>query len=142
MRGAVATQMPLTEDAAATGTSMKETRPSITCNSRAQGFEEQRSSPRVLYGYRQSIAPITDADMPAFDELTEVTCKDLSGGGMSFYADDPPRYKRLLVALGPPGKPDYFLAQVVRISRELNDGRERCLVGCRFVQRIGRQDER
>jgi hypothetical protein len=94
-----------------------------------------------MYGYRQSIAPITNGDMPTLDELTEVTCKDLSGGGISFYADNLPGHKQLLVALGPPEKADLFLARVVRVSREFNEGRHKYLIACQFVQRVGRQDE-
>ncbi len=112
--------------------------PSTTCDSWIQNSEEQRSSPRVLYGYRQSIAPIINGDMPALDELTEVACKDLSGGGMSFYADNLPGYKKLLVALGPPDKLEFFLAKVIRFSRELSDGREKYLVACQFIRRISR----
>jgi len=109
---------------------------SATTGTESSGVEDHRSSLRRQYGYRQSIAPITDHGIPVFDELSEVECKDISGGGMSFYADFQPTYKRVLVSLGPSSNPQYFLAKVIHIARERSRGGERYVVGCRFIKRV------
>jgi len=98
--------------------------------------EEQRSSPRQGYFYRQAIAPITEDGMPIFDEMSGVDCRDISGGGMSFYAESEPNYKRLLVSLGLSPNSHYFLAKVVRSSRDAEGEDERYIVGCEFIKRI------
>ena len=115
---------------------MKTERTSAKSGTMPAGNLDQRSSPRKEYGYRQSIAPITFYGMPSLDDLVEVKCKDISGGGMSFYAESPPTYKRVLVCLGPPSDYHYFLAEVVRISLEKKRGGGRYIVGCHFVKRI------
>jgi len=98
--------------------------------------DEQRTSPRRTYRYSQSIAPMYDRVLPSQDEFFQVTCEDISAGGISFYLAQTPEFKNLVVALGAPPKVTHFAADVVRTFEKELDGRKMHLVGCRFTGRI------
>jgi PAS domain S-box-containing protein len=98
--------------------------------------KEARRSSRVGFQYRQRIASMTGEGIPSEDEYFEVKCKDISCGGISFYLDDRPDFKLLMVGLGCPPRLAYISAKVVRVAEETVGGRTRWLVGCRFLGRI------
>lgn len=104
---------------------------------RAEG-QEMRSSPRRTYQYRQLIAPLIGDRLPARNRFFEVICQDISAGGIAFYLDIPPDFKRVVVGLGQPPQLSFFIAQIVRVSEKEVSGRRQFLVGCRFTGRIRR----
>lgn len=97
---------------------------------------EMRSSPRRFYQYRQLIAPLIGDRLPARNRFFEVICEDISAGGISFYLDTPPDFKRVVVGLGQPPRLSLFTAEIVRVAQNEIDGRRQFLVGCRFTGRI------
>ncbi|MDY0166830.1 MAG: PAS domain-containing protein [Thermoguttaceae bacterium] len=97
---------------------------------------EMRSSPRRTYQYRQLIAPLTGDRLPSRNHFFEVVCEDISAGGISFYLDTPPDFKRVVVGLGQPPQLSFFIAEIVRVLEKEIDGQEQFLVGCRFTGRI------
>ncbi len=101
----------------------------------AQGHE-MRSSPRRTYQYRQLIAPLIGDRLPARNRFFEVVCEDISAGGIAFYLDARPDFKRVVVGLGQPPRLTFFTAEIVRLSETDANGRPQFLVGCRFTGRI------
>lgn len=97
---------------------------------------EMRSSPRRTYQYRQLIAPLIGDRLPARNRFFEVVCEDISAGGVAFYLDARPDFKRVVVGLGQPPQLTFFTADIVRIAETEADGRRQFLVGCRFTGRI------
>jgi len=97
---------------------------------------EQRTSPRRSYHYRQLIAPIRDGKLPSPEDFFHVTCEDISAGGISFYQDQAPDFKDLVVALGAPPHVTYFSAHITRVAQKERDGRDMNFVGCRFTGRV------
>ncbi len=104
----------------------------------AQTGHEMRSSPRRTYQYRQLIAPLLGDRLPARNRFFEVVCEDISAGGISFYLDTPPDFKRVVVGLGQAPQLTFFTADIARVAEKEVDGRRQFLVGCRFTGRIRR----
>jgi PAS domain S-box-containing protein len=97
---------------------------------------EMRSSPRRVFQHQQWIGPMIGTRLPQRDDFFEVVCEDISAGGISFLMDQPPRFQRMIVALGKPPALTYFTASVARVVEKTIDGQKRHLVGCRFTGRI------
>ncbi len=99
---------------------------------------EMRSSPRRTYQYRQLIAPLIGDRLPPRNRFFEVVCEDISAGGIAFYLDTPPDFKRVVVGLGQAPQLTFFTANIARVTEKEVDGRRQFLVGCRFTGRIRR----
>ncbi|MDZ7619253.1 MAG: PAS domain S-box protein [Patescibacteria group bacterium] len=99
---------------------------------------EMRSSPRRTYQYRQLIAPLIGDQLPPRNRFFEVVCEDISAGGIAFYLDTPPDFKRVVVGLGQSPQLTFFTATIARVAEKEVDGRRQFLVGCRFTGRIRR----
>lgn len=97
---------------------------------------EMRGSPRRSYQYRQLIAPMLDDKLPSRKNFFEVVCQDISASGISFVLDNEPHFERVVVALGKPPRLTFFAAEVARVQPQELDGREKWIVGCRFVGRV------
>jgi hypothetical protein len=97
-----------------------------------------RSSPRRTYQYRQLIAPLIGDRLPARNRFFEAVCEDISAGGISFYLDTPPDFKRVVVGLGQAPQLTFFTATIARVAETEFEGRRQFLVGCRFTGRIRR----
>ena len=98
--------------------------------------KELRTSPRRTYRCRQLIAPMCDGVIPLRSKFFEVECGDISAGGISFYLENAPKFRDLVVGLGQPPSLTYFSAYVVRVMEKVVDGRQVHLVGCRFTGRL------
>jgi PAS domain S-box-containing protein len=97
---------------------------------------ELRTSPRLTYRYKQWIAPIYGRTMPSPSQLFQVTCENISAGGIAFYLENAPAFDHLVVGLGQPPDMTYFRARTVRVMERELDGRRHFLVGCRFTGRV------
>jgi GAF domain-containing protein len=105
-------------------------------NSTAPPPKDLRSSARRSYQYRQQIAPMYTAALPAKREFFEVECKDISAGGVSFYLEREPDFTALVVGLGRMPDLAYFTARVARVVQESLNGKVYYVVGCRFAGRV------
>ncbi len=97
---------------------------------------EKRSSPRRDFRYFQRIAPVVDGHIPDNDEFIKVVCLDISVGGFSFVADQPPDYDELVISLGSPPNDRKVIAKIVRVVKTTVDGQRSHQVGCQFVGRV------
>jgi len=97
---------------------------------------ERRTSPRKEYRYTQSIAPIYGGVIPSRNRFFSVKCCDISAGGVSFFLDEAPDFKDLVVALGQSPSLTHFTARVARVVEKSEGNRTRYLVGCRFTGRV------
>jgi len=100
-----------------------------------QGIE-QRSSPRQSYQYQQLIAPVYGGSIPSRKSFFEVTCEDISAGGIAFLLDQRPDFKDLVVALGQDSGVKYLSARVARVVEKQRDGKTTYMVGCQFSGRV------
>lgn len=104
--------------------------------SEATSGADQRSSPRRVYRYQQSIAPIYHGQLPTRRQFVDVECRDISAGGIAFVLDEVPDFRDLVVALGRSPQLTHFTATVARTCEIEDLGRKRYLVGCRFTGRV------
>jgi PAS domain S-box-containing protein len=95
-----------------------------------------RNSHRRAYPYLQKIAPMINGRMPTSEDFIEVSCNDISGNGVSFFLDQRPDFKDLVVALGCPPMVTFFVARVTRVATIEQDESRKYLVGCRFTRRV------
>jgi len=99
-------------------------------------MSDLRSSERHEYTHGQLIGPMIDGAPPMPSDFFEVVCKDISGGGISFYLDNPPDFDSLVVALGPPTSVAHFAARIAHVAQIEQDGTMRYQVGCQFTERV------
>lgn len=96
---------------------------------------ERRQKDRRPFRTVQLIAPFTGDQPPTAGEFEHVECHDLSPGGFSFYALNPPTYDFLVLALGR-APFTCLLARVVHHKPVEVVGVPQYLVGCRFMRRL------
>lgn len=99
----------------------------------AKANAEQRKFSRVGYKQVQRIAPLVDDRVPVMDDFAEVQCNDVSGGGLSFYADEAPHFKQCIVELTARDVVRYFVARVANVRKNTNRKYKPVIVGCRFA---------
>lgn len=75
--------------------------------------------------------------MPSLSQFRDVECQDLSAGGFSYVAVEPPECETLAVELGKAPVLIYVTARIVHISETLAGAETRFLIGCRFTGRLG-----
>jgi hypothetical protein len=98
---------------------------------------DRRQRARRSYPTVQSIAPYTDGNLPQRDQFRQVQCQDLSTNGIAFFADAPPAYDRLVVALASPFDVIYLTAAVAHCKEIAVEGQPPSyLIGCQFLGRI------
>jgi len=97
--------------------------------------EDRRRRNRRSYPYRQYIAPIIRNRLPAKTQFATVCCNDISAGGFSYLAGEPPASNRLLVGLGEPPDLTYVVAEVVHVTRVTRGEKQTYTVGCRYTGR-------
>lgn len=98
--------------------------------------QERRNRLRRSYPTVQMVAPYIEGRLPRREMFRQVTCYDLSTGGMAYYAKSPPATDRIVVALASENDTLYLTAAVCH-SRVVSDvGHGRFLVGCRFLGRV------
>jgi hypothetical protein len=99
---------------------------------------EMRASPRMVFPFKQLVAPLIGGQMPWPEDFIEVECRDISQSGISLFLKRPPGYKELVICLGPDDSQIQMLAQVVRVQELESDDRHGFAVGCQFLRRMGR----
>ena len=98
-------------------------------------IDDRRKGTRTPYDCLQLIATLDEGDSPDQSRFFHVECQDLSCTGFSYLSTDPPRTKRLVVALGKaPFR--FFVAEIMHQARVDTGFDSRYLVGCRFVDRL------
>ncbi|HOM16143.1 MAG TPA: PAS domain S-box protein [Thermoguttaceae bacterium] len=98
--------------------------------------DEHRQFVRRFYRYRQKIAPYSEGQFPRPEDFVAVQCKDISAGGIGFFMEKEPSFRRLVVVLGEGETASYFLAEVVRSIPVEHQGQNLFLIGCKFCGRI------
>jgi len=96
---------------------------------------ERRHRQRRTYQCRQAVAAIVDGRLPAHTDFCDVECHDISPGGFAYVSQRPPASDQVVVALGSPPQLTYMIAQIVHITRTMQDGKVRYLVGCSYTGR-------
>lgn len=102
---------------------------------------ERRSRPRRDFKFLQRIAPIVEGKLPGHREFHAVHCRDISSGGFSFVATEPPVHSTYVVVLGAAPVNIYLTAQVVHVTAVIRNDRPRYLVGCQYVGRANYPDQ-
>jgi len=130
----------------------------ILMRSDACSLQERRIRPRMEFDTEQRIAPWGDRP-PSESDFITVRCFDLNKGGIAFFLDEPPPFRKLVVELKCPQNRIYVLAEVAHhapvllypngdiVLQEAEDIFEeeelpdmgqpvpKILVGCRFLSR-------
>ena len=96
---------------------------------------DRRTSVRRTFRFQQRVAPYYGT-MPADSEYFVARFSDISAGGVSFILDAKPPYKAVVIELGTAPRISRIRCDVVRVVPIDDDGRQRCLIGCRFVERF------
>ena len=97
--------------------------------------DERRRGFRRSYRYHQMVAPIVNGKLPRQSEFIRVCCQDISGGGFSYLASEPPVSDAIIVALGSTPKLTYVAAQVAHVTRIERGGKKTYVVGCSYTGR-------
>ena len=98
---------------------------------------ERRQRARRSYPTVQSIAPYRNDTLPLKEHFRQVQCQDLSTNGIAFFAEVPPSYDRLVVALASAFDVIYLTAAVAHYKQVGPEGQPPCyLIGCRFLGRV------
>lgn len=97
---------------------------------------ERRGKERRGYRCVQRLAPLSGDNMPGLSQFCDVECHDLSAGGFSFVATEPPDCETLAVELGKAPVLIYVTARIVHISEIWSGAETRFLIGCRFTGRL------
>lgn len=137
----------------------------ILMRSESNPLRERRIRPRIEFKSSQRIAPWHDRP-PGEQDFFPVHCFDLNKGGIAFFLDDPPTFKKLLVELACPQKKIYIIAEVAHHAPvllypngdiileeseevfadedlpDLGQPVHKILVGCRFLSRWPPCDEK
>lgn len=103
--------------------------------SRAYQVGERRDGPRRDYACVQLVAPYDGFRLPSQEEFARVNCRNVSPRGLSFISDQPPRFEKVVVALGV-APFTFFVADVMWVQAENAGTAWHYLVGCRFVERL------
>ncbi len=94
-----------------------------------------RQSARRSFRCVQLLAPFHDGRLPSQSEFLPVVCRDLSGGGFSFYSESRIEFRQVIVALGQVPF-QFFTAAVINQTRSRTRQGPTFRVGCRFSGRI------
>jgi len=101
-----------------------------------RGAVERRSQTRQPYPYVQHIAPNSRFGPANAKTFRQAQCRDISPSGFSFLSPTLPDFKEIVVAFGAPPSVLYLIARIVHATPIRHEGRDVCLVGCRYVRRI------
>jgi len=97
---------------------------------------ERRRSRRYQFGSVQWVAPLQGDERPGPGDFVPVRCCDISKTGFSFWLDDAPDFRELVVQIQKGTGVVFIKAEVVYTKRQGPAGHERFLVGCRFKGRL------
>lgn len=84
----------------------------------------------------QLIAYLNDDELPGDDAFHAVKCHDISTGGFSYLAAQPPAIQRLVIRLGTQQARKDMTAVVANVNDLGKDAPLRYRIGCRFVGRF------
>ncbi len=99
-------------------------------------IEERRRHPRFPFPAVQHVAPYVHGEIPPATAFRPVECYDISCGGLSYYLNQPPIVKDVLLALKIRGEVKLLSAHIVRTIAILTDEGLKYRVGCQFVGRL------
>lgn len=88
-----------------------------------------RKSPRNPFLCTQMLGAVDEDHLPAVDELEQITCENVSCGGIAFYREGLPDFSECVIALGRPPELTYILARVAHIDPVFR-------VGCQFLRKL------
>jgi hypothetical protein len=97
---------------------------------------DRRGKQRRGYRCLQRLAPCFGDQMPSLSQFCEVECQDLSAGGFSYLAAEPPECETLAVELGKAPVLIYVTARIIHISEVWSGSETNYLIGCRFTGRL------
>lgn len=97
---------------------------------------ERRRAHRYSFGSIQWVAPLHGDKRPGPGDFVPVRCCDISKTGFSFWLDEQPDFRELVVQIQKGTGVMFIKAEVVHTKRQGLAGHERFLVGCRFNGRI------
>jgi len=101
-----------------------------------EAFEERRRHTRFAFHAIQQVAPYIHGQIPPATAFRPVGCHDISCGGLSYYLNQPPIVKDIVLALTIRGEVKYLSANIVRTTATLTGDGLKYLVGCRFLGRL------
>ncbi len=96
---------------------------------------DQRTSPRHEFPYKQLVASVADGNMPSLGDFCTVPFEDVSGSGIAFLVEKEPSAEEYIVALGKVRNLTYVCARVVQVRQIAHKGQLWYRVGCRFTGR-------
>jgi hypothetical protein len=99
-------------------------------------FQGETLAQRYRYEALQFLAPFQD-ELPDPRAFIRVRCRDLSSGGLSYFAKELPDYEWQVVSLGNLPNRAFFVAEVEHCRSVFMYGNMGHLIGCRFVKRLG-----
>ena len=98
--------------------------------------QERRSEERLLYPYWQRVAACNAVGDTEGAEFQEVLCRDLSANGISFWCDTAPKTRFFVLHLGTAQSHTDLIVEVKHFTPVHLGGRDKILVGCKFVRRL------
>lgn len=102
---------------------------------RANVETDRRSAERKPYPCMQRIGAFK-GEIPAWDNLQEVRCHDLSTTGFSFFTPTMPSRETIVAVFGSETENVVLLAQVRYVKRVAKGETNLYLVGCKFLRKL------
>jgi hypothetical protein len=100
--------------------------------------DERRIEQRLPFFCKQWLAPYNGLQSPDADEFVTVQCRDISSGGISFFADQRPAFEMCVIRLCGAGQPKYLTARIKRTAESSHPEHGPYVVGCKFLGTLHR----
>ena len=98
---------------------------------------EKRQSSRVEFCSVLEVNQQQPTSIPSKESFETIEARDLSQGGLAFYATTAPPDRWLIIRLADESGIDRFLtAKIVRCEKDYDDDEKRFIVGCEFTGRL------
>jgi len=98
------------------------------------GSTDRRGLKRHAYPAVQPIAFFDGKTLPTRDMFEEVTCYNLSAGGVAFFWAEEPPTRQIVIGLGTPGKLTFLTARVAHVTPQHGEDKG-FLIGCALTGR-------
>jgi hypothetical protein len=96
----------------------------------------ERAEPRYPYGVQQFVAPVHGKTFPNPTEFRQVTCRDVSRRGVSYFSTAPPHTEQLILTLGGIPRLNFVFVRITNHRADTLDGQDGYTIGCEFVARL------
>jgi len=90
---------------------------------------DRRGSKRHAYPAVQPAAFFDGRALPTRDMFEEVTCYNISTGGVAFFWPERPPTRQIVIGLGTPSKMTFLTARVAHVTPQRDQGKG-FLIGC------------